>query len=407
MQTSIDPNLLQTAAGKEAEAILRSCVHCGFCTATCPTYQLLGDELDGPRGRIYQIKQILEGAEPALTTQAHLDRCLACRSCETTCPSGVRYHRLLEIGKAELERRQPRSLAERIKRRVMLSVIPYPTRFTPLLRLGQMARPLMPPALKRRIPAWKTPGRVPTRPHNRTMLVLNGCAQSGIAPNINAAATRVLDRLGIRLQGAPEAGCCGAMHHHMNDEATGLGMARRNIDAWWPMIEAGAEAIVMTASGCGTQVKEYGELLADDPDYADKAIKVSSLTRDLSEILSEEDLGGLRLNGSHQPSVAFHTPCSLHHGQQLNGRVEGILGQLGFTLTLVRDAHLCCGSAGAYSMLQPEIAGQLRKRKLTALLGGKPTRIATANIGCLTHLASGTDVEVLHWIELLDSTESA
>lgn len=401
MQTSLDPKLSQTPEGAEAEAILRSCVHCGFCTATCPTYQLLGDELDGPRGRIYQIKQILEGAAPGTATQAHLDRCLACRSCETTCPSGVRYHRLLEIGKAELERHQPRPMWDRMMRRAMLSVIPYPSRFTPLLRLGQMLRPFMPGAIRRRIPAWKKAGALPDTTHSRTMLVLAGCAQSGIAPNINAAAARVLDRLGVRLLSAPEAGCCGAMHHHMNEAAIGLDMARRNIDAWWPLIEAGAEAIVMTASGCGTQVKEYGELLADDPDYGDKAKRVSAMTRDLAEILANEDLSTLGRIGDGQASVAFHTPCSLQHGQQLNGVVEAILTDLGFDLRAVADGHLCCGSAGAYSMLQPAIAGQLRERKLDALTVNAPARIATANIGCLTHLAGG-DTEVHHWIELLD-----
>ncbi|MCP5142260.1 MAG: glycolate oxidase subunit GlcF [Gammaproteobacteria bacterium] len=401
MQTSLDPTLSQTPAGQEAESILRSCVHCGFCTATCPTYQLLGDELDGPRGRIYQIKQILEGAEPSATTQEHLDRCLACRSCETTCPSGVRYHRLLEIGKAELERRQPRPLFERIRRGAMLKVIPHPARFTPLLRLGQLVRPLLPAGMKRGIPAYQSAGPRPTTRHARTMLVLDGCAQSGIAPRINAAAARVLDRLDISLRSAPNTGCCGAMHHHMNDEATGLDMARRNIDAWWPLIEAGAEAIVMTASGCGTQVKEYGELLADDPSYRDKAERVSALTRDLSEVLAGEDLGKLGQPGHGQASVAFHTPCSLQHGQKLNGVVEGVLARLGFELRAVAEGHLCCGSAGAYSMLQPDIAGQLRDRKLNALTVNQPARIATANIGCLTHLAGG-DIKVLHWIELLD-----
>ena len=401
MQTSLTSDILNTPAGREADGILRSCVHCGFCTATCPTYQLLGDELDGPRGRIYLIKQMLEGQPVTRETQSHLDRCLTCRACETTCPSGVRYGRLADIGRGIAEHRIVRPWHERIYRRLLRAVIPHATRFSVLLRIGQALRAALPAPLRAKVPEPQTAGVWPSARHARRMLVLAGCAQSSATPRTNAAAARVLDRLGISLLVAPEAGCCGALSHHLSAEDEAFDFMRRNIDAWWPYIEDGIEAIVMTASGCGVMVKDYGALLRDDPAYAHKAAKVSALTRDLGEVLAQENLDTLRVSGRRR--IAFHAPCTLQHGQKLPGKVEGILTSLGFQLTEVRDNHLCCGSAGSYSLLQPELSQRLRDNKLDALQAGRPELIATANVGCQLHLAGGSAVPVVHWIELLDT----
>jgi glycolate oxidase iron-sulfur subunit len=400
MQTHLTESILNTEDGKEADAILRKCVHCGFCLATCPTYQLLGDELDSPRGRIYLVKQVLEGGTPSESTQLHLDRCLTCRNCETTCPSGVEYGRLADIGRRMVEERVERPLPGRIMRRTLRLVIPFRGRFGPLLRLGQLIRPLLPGGLKRQVPVRSRAGVWPVNEHPRTMLVLQGCVQPALAPNTNAAAARVLDRLGIRLVAARDA-CCGAVSYHLSAAEEGLEFMRRNIDCWWPHIEAGAEAIVMTASGCGAMVKEYGHLLRHEPDYAEKAARVSALTRDLGEVLAEEDLSSLERPTS-RARVAFHSPCTLQHGQRVRGVVESILRNTGFELTPVADAHLCCGSAGTYSILQRGLAERLKGNKLEALQRGDPQVIATANIGCQTHLQSGTDLPVKHWIELLD-----
>ena len=399
METNLASFIKDSRAGREADRILRKCVHCGLCTATCPTYQLLGDELDGPRGRIYMIKQVLEGVEPSLPTQLHLDRCLTCRSCETTCPSGVEYGRLLDIGREEIAKKVPRSAPQQILRKLLRSVIPYRTRFAPLLKLGQMMRPILPGPVKRKVPSRRSAGDWPAPRHRRSMLVLQGCVQPVIAPDINAAAARVLERLGVDLVAAP-GGCCGAVSHHLDATEEAKQFMRSNIDAWWPHIEQGAEAIVMTASGCGAMVKEYAYVLQDDTRYAEKAARVSALTKDLSEVLAEqEDLRALVL--PHRPKVAFHAPCTLQHGQQIKGVVEKILSDCGCELTPVADAHMCCGSAGTYSILQPTISEQLKKKKLSALETGRPECIATANIGCLTQLESGTDLPVKHWIELL------
>ncbi len=400
MQTALADFIRETETGREADKILRACVHCGFCNATCPTYQLLGDELDGPRGRIYLIKQVLEGHLPTRTTQLHLDRCLTCRNCETTCPSGVRYGALLDIGRELVEERVPRTFYARFLRRALRLVIPYRERFSPLLRLGQWLRPVMPGSLKRAIPPRQLGARWPTSRHARGMLVLDGCVQPAIAPNINAAAARVLDALGITLVPAKGAGCCGAASFHLTAIDEALAFARRNIDAWWPHIEAGAEAIVITASGCGVHVKEYGYLLRHDPAYAEKARRVSAITRDLSEVLVQEDLSVFKSAG-HHGKIALHSPCTLQHGQKLTGVTEKILLELGFVLTPVPEAHLCCGSAGTYSILQRSLSTQLLHRKIDTLQSGKPDLIATANIGCLAHLQSGADVPVRHWIELL------
>jgi glycolate oxidase iron-sulfur subunit len=401
MQTSLAKFIKDTPEGREADAILRSCVHCGFCTATCPTYQLLGDELDSPRGRIYLIKQLLEGQPVTERTQLHLDRCLTCRACETTCPSGVRYGQLVDIGRGLMEERVRRPWHERLQRRTLRALLPHRARFTPLLRLGQAVRPLLPARLRRKIPLRQHAEAWPAAHHARRMLVLDGCVQPGIAPNINAATARVLDRLGVSLLRPEGGGCCGAVSYHLAAHAEGLAYMRRNIDAWWPHIEAGAEAIVITASGCGVQVKEYGHLLRNDPVYAERAARVSALARDIGEVLAAEDLGTLKSRRT-APRIAFHSPCTLQHGQKLDGVIERVLRELGFALTPVPDAHLCCGSAGTYSLLQPELSQRLLHNKVTALQSGGPQLIATANIGCLTHIQSASALPVRHWIELVD-----
>ena len=411
MQTALSDSIRNTPSGQEADAILRNCVHCGFCNATCPTYQLLGDELDGPRGRIYLIKQMLEGNAASTHTLTHLDRCLTCRNCETTCPSGVRYGALLEIGRELAEQRILRPWRQRAIRSLIRRILPYPERFAVLLRLGQLFRPMLPRALRRKIPPRRVflpvplgegQGATEDQKHKRTMLVLEGCAQPSLAPNINAAAKRVFARLGIALIPAAGAGCCGAACHHTSGVEEGLAQARRNIDAWWPHIETGSEAIVMTASGCGVHVKDYGHLLRHDPAYADKARRVSALTKDIGEILAEEDLSAFKPHARLAGTIAFQSPCTLQHGQRLNGVVEKVLLNLGFSLALVPEAHLCCGSAGTYSLLQSDLSQRLLARKLEALCSGKPRVIVTGNIGCLAHLQTRAEIPVRHWIELLN-----
>jgi glycolate oxidase iron-sulfur subunit len=402
MQTNLADFIKGTREGDEAEAILRACVHCGFCTATCPTYQLLGDELDGPRGRIYLIKQVLEGAEPTHKTQLHLDRCLTCRNCETTCPSGVKYGRLVDIGRKVVEERVARPLGERIKRTTLKEALPRGGLFKAAFKAGQAVQPLLSKDLQDKLQPVRAAGVWPTRAHARKMLVLDGCVQPAMGPNINAATARVLDALGVQLVVAPKAGCCGAVRYHMNDQEGGLDDMRRNIDAWWPYVEQ-VEAIVMTASGCGVTVKEYGHLLAHDSAYAAKAKRISELTKDLSEIMPqfEAELAA-SMKGKLEKRVAYHPPCTLQHGQQIRGKVEGVLRAVGVDVVLCAESHLCCGSAGTYSVLQPELAHQLRDRKLANLDATGAGEIVSANIGCLTHLQSGTDTPVTHWIELVD-----
>jgi glycolate oxidase iron-sulfur subunit len=400
VQTQLADFIRDTPEGREADAILRKCVHCGFCTATCPTYQLLGDDLDGPRGRIYLIKRALEGAEVTGKTRLHLDRCLTCRACETTCPSGVRYGRLADIGRAVVEARTVRAPWDRFRRWALGFGLPRTGLFSFLLKIGLLARPLLPPSLKKKVPHEARPaGEWPAPRHARKMLALAGCVQPALAPAINAAAARVLDRLGISLIEAPGAGCCGAVRYHLNKQEQGREDMRALIDAWWPMVERGeVEAIVMTASGCGATVREYGELLAHDPSYREKAARISSLAKDLCEVVPPEALPQRAARGR----VAFQSPCTLQHGQQIRGKVEALLARAGYELAPVRDGHLCCGSAGTYSILQSELSGQLRERKLACLEEGAPQAIATANIGCLAHLQSATDTPVRHWIELID-----
>ena len=402
MQTTLSQEARQLPRAEEAERILRSCVHCGFCNATCPTYQLLGDELDGPRGRIYLIKQVLEGNDVTRKTQAHLDRCLSCRNCETTCPSGVDYHNLLDIGRAVVDAAVQRPLGQRLLREGLRAVVPKPGLFKGLLGSGQVFRAVLPATLQSKLPHNVEPAKArPTLRHARQVLMLEGCVQPGLSPNTNAATARVLDRLGISITPGREAGCCGAVDYHLDAQAAGLNRARRNIDAWWPSIEQGAEAIVQTASGCGAFIKEYGHLLSTDPAYADKAKKVSALAKDLVEVLRDEPLETLAISTSQR--VAFHCPCTLQHAQKLGGAVESVLTRLGFNLTAVPDSHLCCGSAGTYSLTQPELSRQLRDNKLNALESGKPEVIITANIGCQTHLNGAGRTPVRHWIELVEA----
>ncbi|EPC01482.1 glycolate oxidase [Litchfieldella anticariensis FP35 = DSM 16096] len=406
MQTHFTEEDLKKPHIREADRVLRTCVHCGFCNATCPTYQLLGDERDGPRGRIYLMKELLESRDDddqvTEETRLHLDRCLTCRNCETTCPSGVEYHKLLDIGRAEIERRVPRKASERALLYGLRKALVDPKRFQALLKLGLTFRPLVPGTLRDKMPlAPVDAGKRPDgKRHTRQMLILEGCVQPGLSPNTNAATARVLDRLGIGLTPAPEAGCCGAIDYHLNAQNDGRARMRANIDAWWPHVENGCEAIVQTASGCGAFVKEYGEMLADDPDYAEKAKRISELAKDLVEVLRGEDLDALAIKESKR--LAFHCPCTLQHAQKLSGAVEAVLTQLGFSLTPVQDAHLCCGSAGTYSITQPELATQLRDNKLDALEAGDPELIVTANIGCQTHLAGAGRTPVRHWIEIVD-----
>ncbi len=414
MQTNLAPEFKGTRQGEAAEAILRKCVHCGFCNATCPTYQLLGDELDGPRGRIYLMKQVLEGAAVTRKTQQHLDRCLTCRNCETTCPSGVDYGHLVEIGRDIVDARVERPAGEKAVRWLLKEGLTSPL-FAPAMKLGQLARPLLPQTLQNKVPgrASARAQQWPTRTHKRKVLMLLGCVQPAMMPNINSATARVLDAIGIQTLVADDAGCCGALRTHLSDSAGGLADMRRNVDAWWPLVngltsEGKVEAIVMNASGCGVQVKDYGHALAHDPDYAEKARRVSELTRDLSELLPEiaPQLQG-KLRASRQPALAFHPPCTLQHGQQLRGGVETHLRMLGFDVRLANaESHLCCGSAGAYSVLQPVLSQQLRDRKLQHLapLPGQDEvdAIVSANIGCIQHLQSGTPLPVKHWVEVVD-----
>ncbi|MBI3374690.1 MAG: glycolate oxidase subunit GlcF [Betaproteobacteria bacterium] len=405
MQTRLADFIRDTADGREADRILRKCVHCGFCNATCPTYQLLGDELDGPRGRIYLIKHVLEGNVPGASTRTHLDRCLTCRSCESTCPSGVQYGRLVDIGRRLVEQRVPRGSIAGLLRAVLAFVLPRSGLFSFLLGLGRFFRPLLPAELKEKIPPRvAAPGDWPAPRHDRRMLTLAGCVQPAIAPVINAAAARVLDRVGISLVEAPGAGCCGAVRFHLNFQEAGRDDKRALIEAWWPMIERGEiEAIVMTASGCGSTLREYPHFLADDPAYVKKAERIASMTRDLAEVmLAEADRLPPPAAGVPARRVAFQSPCSLQHGQQVRGAAESLLARAGFELVAVPDGHLCCGSAGTYSILQPELSRRLRDNKLAALHSGEPDTVATANIGCLAHLAGATQTPVRHWIELLD-----
>jgi glycolate oxidase iron-sulfur subunit len=403
MHTKLAAEIRNTPAGQEAAAIVGSCVHCGFCQATCPTYQLLGDELDSPRGRIYLIKQVLEGIAPTAQTQLHLDRCLTCRACETACPSGVQYGRLLDIGRKLVDEKVPRSLPDRMERGALRNGLTGPL-FAPAMKLGQALRPFLPGSLQTKVPVARDAGQWPTRQHARKMILLEGCVQPALAPNINAATARVLDRLEIELVVPPKAGCCGAIRQHLGHQDGALHDARRNIDAWWPEVQAGAEALIMNASGCGAMVREYAHLLRNDSAYAAKALRVSGMMRDVVEIVgAHSTLLEKKVAPASHERVVFHPPCTQQHALGLRGAVEKLLIACGAEVVPFADSHLCCGSAGTYSLLQPELAGQLRERKLEALLTPRPSRILSANIGCIAHLGAEAPVPVEHWIEWLDS----
>jgi glycolate oxidase iron-sulfur subunit len=411
METTLAPEFAGTRQGLAAQKILLRCVHCGFCTATCPTYQLLGDELDGPRGRIYMIKQMVEGAPVTRETQVHLDRCLTCRNCETTCPSGVEYGKLVDIGREMVEARAQRPLKERLMRSALKAGLTSPL-FAPAMRLGQLVRPVLPRSIAAKVPPYRAPGPVPSREHSRKVILLKGCVQPAMLPGIDAATRRVLDALEISAQIVEGSGCCGAIKTHLADSAGGLHDARRNINAWWPDVQAGRiEAIVINATGCAVMVKDYGHLLEDDPAYADKAKRIASLAKDPIELL-ECLLPKLqeKLNSFASPAkpfsmgnrVAFHPPCTLQHGMKIRGAVEKLLKALGAQLVPVADSHLCCGSAGTYSVLQPGLSSELKQRKLGSLQAHQPDVILSANIGCITHLQSGTQTPVRHWVEWID-----
>ena len=412
-----------TDLGQEAESLLRPCVQCGQCTPVCPTFRLLNDEWDGPRGRIFLIKQFLVDKEPTFNLlppalslktlngrslgsnlQLHLDRCLTCRSCETSCPEGVKYGRLLDIARELVEAEIPRPTRERVERKLVRTVVSHRRWFTTLLRTGQTLRGLLPVGLRERVPEKRDAGKWPQRSHERRMLVWQGCVQPALAPDINAAAARVLDRFGIHL--IPSAdGCCGSMAHHMASPDEARDLMRRSIDALWPQIEGGVEAIVLTASGCGMHFRDYGKLLKDDPDYSDKARRISEISKDIGEVVAAE-WPRSELYDFPKPEnvrrIAFQSSCSLQHGEKLNGVVESLLKRAGFKLVPVSYKFLCCGAAGTYSILQRKISTSLRESKLKTLLASRPAGIATANIGCLTHLAAASPVPVHHWIELLD-----
>lgn len=401
MRTQLADFIKDTPEGKEAEEIVRRCVHCGFCTATCPTYQLLGDELDGPRGRIYLMKQVLEGVEPTRSTQIHLDRCLTCRACETTCPSGVQYGRLLDIGRSIVEKKIERPFGEQVARSALKHGLTSKL-FGPAMRTGQAVRSLLPESMRAKVPERRDAGAWPQRSHARKMLLPLGCVQPSMSPGIDVATARVLDALEVEVI-APAASCCGAIKHHLNDHDAALAEVRHNIDAWWPHVEAGVEALVMNASGCGAMVKEYAHLLRHDPAYAEKALRIVALTKDLAELLPPH-AAKLASKLRQQPErVVFHPPCTLQHGQKISGVVEQLLGALGAEVLPLAESHLCCGSAGTYSILQPELSKQLRERKLEALHAQQPDVILSANIGCITHLANGAQAPVRHWIEWLDA----
>jgi glycolate oxidase iron-sulfur subunit len=407
MQTNIDEALKNTHAGLEAERILRSCVHCGFCTATCPTYRLLGDELDGPRGRIYLIKGLLEGKETSDKTQMHLDRGLTCLACETSCPSGVEYGHLLDIGRQVINKKVRRTLTERSYRYLLRKILPYPKRVSFFLRLGRGLRFILPGKFRQMIPENKrvritgsTRRRVK---YGRKMILFTGCVQPLLSPETNCASTRVLNRLGIETIISHGESCCGAINHHMADDDSGLTFIKNNIDVWWPYIEEGIEAIIISASGCGTMIKDYGYILRNDADYKDKAHQVSIMAKDIGEIIVAEEIETLRkMIKVNSRRIAFQNPCSLQHGQKIKDETEVLFKKLGYQIENIADANQCCGSAGTYSLLQTELSEKLRRKKISALEAVKPDVIMTANIGCQLHLQQATEIPVKHWIEILE-----
>jgi len=404
MQTLIHKSLKKHPLIDEAESILHSCVHCGFCNATCPTYQLLGDELDGPRGRIYLMKQMFETGENSAQTLDHLDRCLTCRNCETTCPSGVQYGRLLTISRELAEKNSPRPAFAALLRWSLRRVIPHRERIGLIVKLATMLRRVLPASIQRQLPASKNNDAMLAR-HQRMVILPAGCAQDAFAPDINSDCRIILDKLGVTAVEIDVDSCCGAMSEHMAQSTEAHHFIKKNINAWWPSIEAGAEAIISTASACGVMIKDYGKLLENDSDYADKAARVSSLCADVSEFLSKENLSCL--GNEKTGRISFHSPCTLQHGQSITGSVEALLSQVGYEIVDYNDAHLCCGSAGAYSILEKSISKKLLSNKLHNLLSNQPDIIATANIGCLLHMRSGTETPVMHWLQLLNPNQDS
>ena len=406
MHTQPAPSLEGTPRGREAVELMRACVHCGFCLPACPTYRVTGRELDSPRGRIYLVKQLVEGGPAGTATVEHLDRCLTCRACETACPSGVQYGRIVDLGRELAAERLPRPVVARGQRALLVAVLSRPGLASLLTRLGRWFRPLLPAAIRAKLPAGAVAlpapsGRVATAraaTPRGTVALLEGCVQPGLAPSINAATRRVLERLGYTVVAVQDEACCGALAHHLGDTERALEQARSNVTGGDAVLAAGATAIVSTASACGLMFKDYGRLL--DGDQA--ASRVAAATRDLAELLTPEDLAAAGLRPGEGPTIAWQAPCTLQHGQRINGRVEALLTAAGYRLTPVRDPTLCCGSAGTYSLLQPELSNELRRRKLEALGAGSPVAIATANIGCLAHLREASPVPVAHWIELID-----
>ncbi|GAB4538299.1 MAG: glycolate oxidase subunit GlcF [Roseibium sp.] len=423
MQTNFTAEQLQDSNVAEAERILRKCVHCGFCTATCPTFTLLGDELDSPRGRIYLIKDMLENDRPAdEKIVKHVDRCLSCLACMTTCPSGVHYMHLVDHARIHIEKTYRRPLADRVMRSLLAFVLPYPKRFRlaligaffgrplagafkalggPLAKLGAMLElaPTSAPARGQ----LEGPGvfKPEARERRGRVALLSGCAQPVLNPGINDAAIRLLRRSGYEVVLPKGEVCCGALVHHMGKEEASLDNARRNVDVWTAEAEGeGIDAILITASGCGTTIKDYGFMLKDDPAYADKAARVSALAKDITEFLAGADLGAPALRPGL--TVAYHSACSMQHGQKITRQPKDLLKAAGFELKDVPEGHLCCGSAGTYNILQPEIARRLRDRKVANIEKTRPDVIATGNIGCMTQIGLGTQIPILHTAELLD-----
>ena len=416
MQTNFSLAQLADADVAESEKIIRTCVHCGFCLATCPTYVLLGDELDSPRGRIYLIKEMLENDRPASAqTALHLDRCLSCLSCMTTCPSGVHYMHLVDHGRKRVAETYVRFWSERGLRHLLAEVLPHPGRFRLALLAAKAGRPLrtlMPGRLRRLLEM--APPRLPSpspvdRPQvfaaqgerRARVALLSGCAQQVLSPEINEATIRLLCRHGVEVVVARGAGCCGALVHHMGREDPALQAARANIAAWTRELEGGGlDAVVINASGCGTTVKDYGFMLREDPEWAEPAARISSLTKDISEFLT--DLGGLEVARTTGQAVTYHSACSLQHGQKITAQPKILLEAAGFQVREPRDAHLCCGSAGTYNLLQPDLADRLRDRKLATLLELEAEVVASGNIGCITQLANDAGLPVVHTVGLLD-----
>ncbi len=403
MQTNLASWARETDLGQDADEILRRCVHCGFCLATCPTYQLLGDERDSPRGRIYLMKQVLEGIEPTTATQTHLDRCLTCRNCETTCPSGVQYGALVDIGRKIVDEKVERPLTQRLSRAALRGLLNSPL-FGPALKLGRVLRPMLPEVLRNKVPQARPAGALPSgKSHARQVLMPLGCVQPAMMPSIDAATVRVLDAVGIGARMVAGAGCCGAINFHLDAQDAALDQMRANIDAWLPLLDSGeAEHIVMNASGCGAMVKEYAHHLRHDPDYVVKALRVADKTCDVAEILAPHAAQLKAMLADLPQRAAFHPPCTLQHWQGLRGASERLLADLGFDLQPFSESHLCCGSAGTYNMLQPEIATRLRDRKLANIGKTQPDLIAAGNLGCMTQIGSGTDTPIVHTVELLD-----